>query len=662
VLGTGGGYLNSTLNNYEMQAGAVYTGLMGGGGLNKTGPGTVTLYGVNSYAGKTTIAGGTLKLSASSTTMPSSVVEFKNGAILNSADLTVLALSGKTLQGNGAITGNVAMASSMTLNAGLASVVAGSDKISVQGNLDVESYSAYTVNVSALGSSFATGVDYPVLTYSGNLLSYGSPTTIGPTVTVFDNTRYNFTSNFDTASKQLTVKATSGSALDLTWSGPSYGYWDVGDFGTLNWNAGAERFYDLDRVTFNGGSAGTISLSAAVRPGAIAIADSQDYEFAGTGSISGAPTFTKSGSGILTLSTANDFSSDLTVNDGTLKINSLNALGTADGKTNLSGNAVLDTNGFTIGNEEVVVGGSGNARIGNFAVAYTAQGIGRLTLNANVTIGGSDSSAPGPTSSEYRLDLRDSDGTGFLNGNGKKITKVGANRLFLLNLGDTNLGDFDIQAGYVGVYGDTTLGTSGTVSVAGGAAFQFYNSSMDIAKAFSLADSAILMVSNSALTPKISGNVALAGATSVQIDDSYSLTLSGDVSGAGGLTLLDYTGTTGGTGGTLILDGGKSYTGPTSVSAGVLSLTGSGASAIASSLITVNTRLNVTSGGHTVNAIDGTGIVSVVGGSSLTAGSISVSTLSIGAPPAAAAVPEPGTLVLLTLAGLALAGGFLRRK
>jgi autotransporter-associated beta strand protein len=55
--------------------------------------------------------------------------------------------------------------------------------------------------------------------------------------------------------------------------------------------------------------------------------------------------------------------------------------------------------------------------------------------------------------------------------------------------------------------------------------------------------------------------------------------------------------------------------------------------------------------------------ISVLGTAVLDAKSIVTGTLTIGGTPlATAAVPEPGTLVLLALAGLALVGAYLRRK
>jgi hypothetical protein len=69
----------------------------------------------------------------------------------------------------------------------------------------------------------------------------------------------------------------------------------------------------------------------------------------------------------------------------------------------------------------------------------------------------------------------------------------------------------------------------------------------------------------------------------------------------------------------------------------------------------------------TLSTVSGLGNLTVVDGSALTATSINVDTLTIGGPAASAGlvvntVPEPGTFVLLALAGLSLVGAYLRRR
>jgi fibronectin-binding autotransporter adhesin len=86
--------------------------------------------------------------------------------------------------------------------------------------------------------------------------------------------------------------------------------------------------------------------------------------------------------------------------------------------------------------------------------------------------------------------------------------------------------------------------------------------------------------------------------------------------------------------GTWSLTGTVAYTGNTTVNAGTLAITG--------------------------NLSTPTATVSVVDSAILTAGSIRASTLSIGTPPPAAAIPEPSTWVLLVVGGLFAA--LLRRK
>jgi fibronectin-binding autotransporter adhesin len=675
-LASGIGYLTSSAN-YELQGGEVAVGLGGTVGVNKTGTGTAILSASNYYTGNTTISGGTLALTGSGSISSSAVIELQNSARLDVSGLLYLY---QPLRGHGSVKGNVydtttavvapgrsasagtltfennlSLTSASNLNFDLSPTAAsGNDRVAVSGDLDLGVSNSLTINVGALGATWQTGTPYTVLTWSGSLLNAGTP----PTLNVVEYTRYGTpTAVLDQANKQITLTVPAGAGpKTLTWAAAFPADWDR--IGSFNWTDGSisEQFYDADAVNFVDGYAGTVNLTAPVRPSAITVNAAQDYEFAGTGSIGGAPVFTKTGAGTLTIGTANDFGSDLTLNGGTLKINNIVALGTTEGKTYLN-NAVLDLNGLVVGSEEIVVGGTGGAKIANYNILNAIAGntnIKFLTLNANVTVGGGAPVTPGPNVSEYRFDIRDPDGAGFLKGNGYKLTKVDANRVMLVDLGETHLGDIDIQAGWLDLVTDTTLGDQpGSVSVHGGAGLRFFNSAANYGKNIGFADTATLLVdqiSNSTL----SGAVTLSGGTvAVNVASTSTLTITGDVTGGGGLNINGDTST-----GTLFLDGGKSYTGNTLVSAGTLALTGSGA--IGSALITVNTSLNVLDGAHTVNAIGGAGTVSVLDGASLTATSISVNALNIGgsaaaASASAAAVPEPSAWLLLVIAGGLLA-------
>jgi fibronectin-binding autotransporter adhesin len=131
------------------------------------------------------------------------------------------------------------------------------------------------------------------------------------------------------------------------------------------------------------------------------------------------------------------------------------------------------------------------------------------------------------------------------------------------------------------------------------------------------------------------GETTLSGGT-LQINAAN--TLSGGVVGSGNLGVGD-----GATGITLKLTGTENMSGLTTVNAGSV--------------------LQILSGGsNTMGAITGAGNLTVANGSSLMTPSISVNTLTIGGTITTVAVPEPSTLVLLVLAGLAFVGAYLRRK
>ena len=126
-LQAGGTIQNGTLSStatFDMQSGTVSAALAGSGALIKSGTSTVTLSGVNTYTGPTTVNAGTLSV---------------NGSIVSSSGLTVNA--GGSIGGNGTL-GNT------TINGGTLAPGNSIGTLTIQGNLVLTSAAAYIVEVS----------------------------------------------------------------------------------------------------------------------------------------------------------------------------------------------------------------------------------------------------------------------------------------------------------------------------------------------------------------------------------------------------------------------------------------------------------------------------------------------------------------------------------
>jgi fibronectin-binding autotransporter adhesin len=97
--------------------------LSGSGGLNKLGPGTLTLGAANSYYGNTCIKAGTLSLAHDGSIDNSPVIEVASGTILdvsakNSRNVGFTLASGQTLTGSGTVNGNLVAGSGSHIDPG----------------------------------------------------------------------------------------------------------------------------------------------------------------------------------------------------------------------------------------------------------------------------------------------------------------------------------------------------------------------------------------------------------------------------------------------------------------------------------------------------------------------------------------------------------------
>jgi autotransporter-associated beta strand protein len=363
----GTGVLNIVLassGNFNIGTGSTLTissAISGSGqSITKTGGGTVTLSGANTYSGGTTLNAGTLQIGSSST-----------GSVTNGPVGTgTLTLNGGTLSSNvgdfitvrsiaNAITfgGDVTFGTNTNFGA---LAFSGAGTLTGDRTLTFIADVTYSGNIGESGGSFGITKNG-----SGTLKLSGFNTYSGGTTVNAGLLWLNSGGALGSASGSLTV---NGGIVDLGGNSVTVGNL-TGTGGTIWNNLNAQN--TTATLTIGNGNTGGGNYQGLITNN--------------NGATNGILALAKTGTGTITLSGANTYSGGTTVNGGTLLVNNTSGSGTGTGGVTVNNGGTLGGTGtisgtVTVNSGGTIRGGTGAAAAGTLTVNNT------LTLNSNSVI------------------------------------------------------------------------------------------------------------------------------------------------------------------------------------------------------------------------------------------------------------------------------------
>lgn len=384
------GHLKVNTNGFNVTIPQVLTAGSAGGGVVKTGAGTLTLSGANSYTGDHTITAGKLVVTDSATGGGSFTVA-------NSATFGVT----QTVENDSLDTANVtfgsARASALDINLGSIPGNPSAAPLNVTGALTLNG----TVTINVADALPAVGT-VPLINYvspkggSGTFVLGSLPN--GVVAHLVDN-----------GSGQVSLEIDSVS-LPL-WDGTVDGKWDTT---TQNWIDRATGFpttyANPAPVRFDDDASGitAITLNQTVSPSKVTFDNSSDvYGITGGGKITGTTGLTKAGSAAVSIGTPNDFTGAVSISGGTLTAATLANGGSASAigaSTAAPANLMLEggTLGYTGPSTTIdrgfTINGTGSGisttndlsltgAVSNVTGTFIKKGAGNLTFPQNSAVG-----------------------------------------------------------------------------------------------------------------------------------------------------------------------------------------------------------------------------------------------------------------------------------
>ena len=378
--------------------------ITGGGGAQKSGFGTLTLSGTNTYTGRTEIFDGTLQISsAANLSATSGVLLARSGATLRFNNPTAMSFD-KVISGPGDIekTG----AENLTLSA--ISTYSGTTTISA-GALIV------TGNLSGIGGvSIASGATLilaptTVMVFEKVISGAGSLQKIGTGVSVLTGINtYTGTTAVGGGILRITESANLGNATSAIWidAGATLRFQPSADinfnrviegpgnvdktglgtltlFGTHNYTGSTTISSGVLRIT--GNLAGTTGEVSILQDGTLRLESTLSTTFNRV--ISGAGNLEKGGLGTVHVAAENTYTGTTTINSGTLRINFPSNLGNATSAISVATGAMFEIYPlYDMFFSRVITGGGSFSKSGNYLLLLS--GVNAYTGSTYVNDGG----------------------------------------------------------------------------------------------------------------------------------------------------------------------------------------------------------------------------------------------------------------------------------
>jgi autotransporter-associated beta strand protein len=550
---------------------------------NSTTTGTITLTGntrVGAFGGGTGTLAGTLTGGAFDLEINSTANTNHNGNIVltgNAAGLTgTVTVSQGTLSlgTNSNLGGNLVVADGANLYGDSigspgAAVLAGNltlgnpgsttganlfidpatnDALQVNGNLTLNG----TTTVTLAGPP--TGSTVTVMKYAGTLIGDVSNLALPGAVT-----DYRTGTGFAIAANQVTLNLVTA---NLKWTGLTSDNWNTID---ANWSDGnPSTFYNFDSVTFDDSGAAypnvILPADVSVSPSSITFNHSAvDYSLTGTGAITGGATLTKTGTGQLTLSTANSFAGGTTLNAGTVRVGNAAAFGT--GPLTITG-IKLASDGATARNLANPANLGGTITLGDATDSGAITFSGATTLTADTTLIGD---APNTVSNTISGVITDGE-------NSFRLTKSGTAHL-ILGSANSYDGGTTIELSRIQANNINALGT-GTVSIlSGGQAW--FNAGGTNTNNFQIEGTGWTEGSGNLGALRLQSGINLTGSITLTGDaritaHGNTATLSGNIAETGGARVLELANFNTATNSTITVAGNNTHSGGTTVTGAIV--------------------------------------------------------------------------------------------